>query len=147
MSAISWLCLGIPRFAHGTDYRYMCRDPKQIKFAPLNRDTEHTAEELMTIYEVRRSHLLAPPVTPADPRSKTVIWVDTSISSGMLPPTPSFTTPKIAFCPCHPSSTRNVSSRSLVIRWPNAYEKDSKIVAGRTKNIFIDTTATDRTKL
>lgn len=32
--------------------RYMCRDPKQIKFAPLNRDTEHTAEELMTIFEV-----------------------------------------------------------------------------------------------
>jgi phenylalanyl-tRNA synthetase beta chain len=30
----------------------MCRDPKQIKFAPLNRDTEHTAEELMTIFEV-----------------------------------------------------------------------------------------------
>jgi hypothetical protein len=34
------------------DERYMCRDPKQIKFAPLNRDTEHTAEELMTIFEV-----------------------------------------------------------------------------------------------
>ena len=33
--------------------RYMCRDPKQIKFAPLNRDTEHTAEEMMTIFEVR----------------------------------------------------------------------------------------------
>jgi phenylalanyl-tRNA synthetase beta chain len=37
----------------GADERYMCRDPKQIKFAPLNRDTEHTAEELMTIFEVR----------------------------------------------------------------------------------------------
>jgi len=37
----------------GADGRYMCRDPKQIKFAPLNRDTEHTAEELMTIFEVR----------------------------------------------------------------------------------------------
>jgi hypothetical protein len=36
----------------GADGRYMCRDPKQIKFAPLNRDTEHTAEELMTIFEV-----------------------------------------------------------------------------------------------
>jgi phenylalanyl-tRNA synthetase beta chain len=30
----------------------MCRDPKEIKFAPLNRDTENTAEELMGIYEV-----------------------------------------------------------------------------------------------
>lgn len=35
-----------------TDARYMCKDPNQIKFAPLNRDTEHTATELMTIYEV-----------------------------------------------------------------------------------------------
>lgn len=34
------------------ELRYMCKDPKQIKFAPLNRETEHTAEELMTIYEV-----------------------------------------------------------------------------------------------
>jgi phenylalanyl-tRNA synthetase beta chain len=33
----------------------MCRDPKQIKFAPLNRDTEHTAEELMTIFEVSQT--------------------------------------------------------------------------------------------
>ena len=30
----------------------MCRDPKEIKFAPLNRDEENTAEELMGIYEV-----------------------------------------------------------------------------------------------
>ena len=33
-------------------FRYMCRDPKEIKFAPLNRDEENTAEELMGIYEV-----------------------------------------------------------------------------------------------
>jgi hypothetical protein len=32
--------------------RYMCKDPKEIKFAPLNKDVESTAEELMTIYEV-----------------------------------------------------------------------------------------------
>jgi hypothetical protein len=31
--------------------RYMCKDPKKIRFAPLNRDIEYTAEELMTIYE------------------------------------------------------------------------------------------------
>ena len=30
----------------------MCKDPKQIKFAPLNKDTEYTAEELMSVYEV-----------------------------------------------------------------------------------------------
>jgi phenylalanyl-tRNA synthetase beta chain len=37
----------------------MCRDPKDIKFAPLNRDTENTAEELMTIYEVCSASLFA----------------------------------------------------------------------------------------
>ena len=30
----------------------MCKDPKKIKFVPLNKDKESTAEELMTIYEV-----------------------------------------------------------------------------------------------
>lgn len=34
-------------------FRYEARPPKDIKFAPLNKDTEHTAEDLMTIYEVR----------------------------------------------------------------------------------------------
>lgn len=32
----------------------MCKDPNEIKFAPLNRETEHTAAELMTIYEQDR---------------------------------------------------------------------------------------------
>jgi phenylalanyl-tRNA synthetase beta chain len=35
-------------------FRYMARDPKEIKFAPLNKDQEYTAEELMTVYEVGR---------------------------------------------------------------------------------------------
>lgn len=33
-------------------FRYMCRDPKEIKFAPLNKDQEYTAEELMEVYDV-----------------------------------------------------------------------------------------------
>ena len=33
-------------------FRYMCRDPKEIKFAPLNKEQEFTAEELMGVYEV-----------------------------------------------------------------------------------------------
>jgi phenylalanyl-tRNA synthetase beta chain len=33
-------------------FRYECKDPKQIKFAPLNKQQEYTAEELMGIYEV-----------------------------------------------------------------------------------------------
>jgi phenylalanyl-tRNA synthetase beta chain len=32
-------------------FRYMAKDPKEIKFAPLNKDQEYTAEELMTVYE------------------------------------------------------------------------------------------------
>lgn len=36
------------------DDSYMCRDPHQIKFAPLNKETEHTAAELMTIYDSDR---------------------------------------------------------------------------------------------
>lgn len=35
-------------------YRYQCKDPKEIKFAPLNRDEENTAEELMGIFEQDR---------------------------------------------------------------------------------------------
>ena len=37
----------------------MCRDPKDIKFAPLSRDIVNTAEELMTIYEVGEAQTLA----------------------------------------------------------------------------------------
>lgn len=32
--------------------RYMAKAPKDIKFAPLNKDQEYTAVELMTVYEV-----------------------------------------------------------------------------------------------
>lgn len=34
------------------DFRYVCEDPKTIKFAPLNKDQEYTGEELMTLYDV-----------------------------------------------------------------------------------------------
>lgn len=34
-------------------FRYEARPPQDIKFAPLGKDKEYTAEELMTIYEVR----------------------------------------------------------------------------------------------
>lgn len=32
---------------------YEARPPKEIKFAPLNKETEYDASELMTLYEVR----------------------------------------------------------------------------------------------
>jgi len=34
-------------------FRYEARSPKDIKFAPLNKTQAYTAEELMTLYEVR----------------------------------------------------------------------------------------------
>jgi phenylalanyl-tRNA synthetase beta chain len=33
-------------------FRYEARPPQNIKFAPLNKTTEYTAEQLMTLYEV-----------------------------------------------------------------------------------------------
>ncbi len=35
-------------------FRYMCRDPHQIKFAPLNKDTAYTAAEMMDLYDSDR---------------------------------------------------------------------------------------------
>lgn len=35
-------------------FRYMAKAPRDIKFAPLNKQQEYTAEELMELYEVSR---------------------------------------------------------------------------------------------
>ncbi|XAO23292.1 phenylalanine-tRNA ligase, beta subunit [Cryptococcus bacillisporus CA1280] len=94
-------------------FRYMCKDPKQIKFAPLNRDTENTAEELMTIYEADR-HL-----------SKYLHLIKDA--------------------PAYPII---YDSKDRVLSMPPIINSQrSKIVPGKTTNIFIDTTATDKTKL
>lgn len=84
----------------------MCKDPKQIKFAPLNRDTEHTAEELMTIFEVR---YVLRCITPLTLCSKTVTSIDIYTSSATLPRTPLFMTRTAKCCPCLQSSTLSVS--------------------------------------
>jgi phenylalanyl-tRNA synthetase beta chain len=34
-------------------FRYEARVPSKIKFAPLNKEEDYTADKLMTIYEVR----------------------------------------------------------------------------------------------
>ncbi|KAK4686942.1 phenylalanyl-tRNA synthetase beta chain, partial [Tremellales sp. Uapishka_1] len=94
-------------------FRYMCKDPKQIKFAPLNKDVESTAEELMTIYETDR-HL-----------NKYL--------------------PIIRDAPAYPLI---YDSKDRVLSMPPIINSQhSKIVQGKTKNIFIDVTATDQTKL
>lgn len=93
-------------------FRYMCKDPKQIKFAPLNRDTEHTAEELMTIYEVRFEltretcevtygfHMLLRPID---------ISPSTCTSLGMPQRIPSSTTARTEYYPCPLSLILSVS--------------------------------------
>ncbi|EIW72865.1 hypothetical protein TREMEDRAFT_37000 [Tremella mesenterica DSM 1558] len=94
-------------------FRYMCRDPHEIKFAPLNKDTVHTAAELMTIYETDR-HLK--PYLPI-----------------------------IRDAPAYPII---YDKHDRVLSMPPIINSQhSKIVSGKTKNIFIDTTATDKTKL
>ncbi|TYJ57567.1 phenylalanine-tRNA ligase, beta subunit [Cryptococcus floricola] len=115
------LCRGRKFVAIGTHdldtvqgpFRYICEDPKKIKFAPLNKETESTAEELMGIYEGDRHlgkylHLIKD--APAYP----VIY----------------------------DSNGQVCSMPPIIN-----SQHSKIVPGKTKNIFIDTTAIDKTKL
>ncbi|KAK8865682.1 phenylalanine-tRNA ligase, beta subunit [Kwoniella newhampshirensis] len=94
-------------------FRYMCKDPKEIKFAPLNRDTEHTAEELMTIFETDR-HLNKYLHIIKDAPAYPIIY----------------------------DSNDQVLSMPPIIN-----SQHSKIVPGKTRNIFIDTTATDKTKL
>lgn len=40
-------------------FRYECKDPKSIRFAPLNKQVEYTAEELMGVYEVCLRYLFS----------------------------------------------------------------------------------------
>jgi phenylalanyl-tRNA synthetase beta chain len=39
-------------------FRYEAKPPKDIKFVPLNKTQAHTAEELMTVYEVSVSRVV-----------------------------------------------------------------------------------------
>ncbi len=62
-------------------FRYEARPPKNIKFVPLSKQQEYTAEELMTVYEVRefcsRYDIIWEPHVPfSSPRN---IWHATCI--------------------------------------------------------------------
>ncbi|KAL7423660.1 phenylalanine--tRNA ligase subunit beta [Cryptotrichosporon argae] len=94
-------------------FRYMCKDPKQIKFAPLNKDAEYTAEELMTVYEQDR-HLNKYLHLIRDAPGYPIIY----------------------------DKHDRVLSMPPIIN-----SQHSRIIAGKTQNIFIDTTAIDQTKL
>ncbi|ORY87434.1 phenylalanyl-tRNA synthetase, partial [Leucosporidium creatinivorum] len=91
---------------------YEALPPKDIKFAPLNKTQEYTAEEMMTLYKEDK-HL-----------SKYLHIIEDS--------------------PVYPiiySSTRQVLSMPPIIN------SDGTKISVDTKNVFIDVTATDETKL
>ncbi|KAL1405165.1 phenylalanine--tRNA ligase subunit beta [Vanrija albida] len=94
-------------------FRYQCKDPHQIKFAPLNKDTEYTAAELMDVYDQDR-HLSKFLHIIRDAPGYPIIY----------------------------DKHDRVLSMPPIIN-----SQHSKIIPGKTKNIFIDTTATDQTKL
>ena len=144
---VSYIAPGQDNCKKLTTNRYMCRDPKQIKFAPLNRDTEHTAEELMTIFEVSLVTF-----------SGAILCILTLLARPSFGPVP----PSDQGCTSLPNHLRLERSCSIDASYhqfsayvcssrrasgPYTDEIDSKIVPGKTKNIFIDTTATDKTKL
>ncbi|KAF8639710.1 hypothetical protein AX17_000972 [Amanita inopinata Kibby_2008] len=93
-------------------FRYEARAPKEIRFAPLGKDKEYTAEELMTLYEsekhlARYLHIIRDsPVYP-------IIY----------------------------------DAEDRVLSMPPIINSEHSKITLNTRNIFIDVTATDQTKL
>ncbi|KAJ2920103.1 hypothetical protein MD484_g363, partial [Candolleomyces efflorescens] len=93
-------------------FRYEAKAPNTIKFAPLGKPQEYTAEELMTVYEsekhiARYLHIIRDsPVYP-------IIY----------------------------------DSQDRVLSMPPIINSEHSKITLNTKNIFIDVTATDQTKL
>ncbi|KAL1747672.1 hypothetical protein HDZ31DRAFT_61005 [Schizophyllum fasciatum] len=93
-------------------FRYEARPPKDIKFAPLNKDKEYTAEELMTVYE-KEKHL-----------AKYL--------------------PIIRDSPVYPII---YDAQDRVASMPPIINSEHSKITLNTRNVFIDVTATDQTKL
>ncbi|KAI0045315.1 phenylalanyl-tRNA synthetase subunit beta [Auriscalpium vulgare] len=93
-------------------FRYQARPPKDIKFTPLNKDKDYTAEELMTVYETDR-HL-----------GKYLHIVRDS--------------------PVYPII---YDKHDQVLSFPPIINSEHSKITLNTRNIYIDLTATDLTKL
>ncbi|KZT42883.1 phenylalanyl-tRNA synthetase [Sistotremastrum suecicum HHB10207 ss-3] len=93
-------------------FRYEARAPEKIKFAPLNKDTEYTADQLMTVYE-------------SDKHLSRYLHI-------------------IRDSPVYPII---YDSRDQVLSMPPIINSQHSKITLNTTNIFIDTTATDETKL
>ncbi|EIM88404.1 phenylalanyl-tRNA synthetase subunit beta [Stereum hirsutum FP-91666 SS1] len=95
-----------------TPFRYEAKNPKDIKFAPLNKTQEYTAEELMMVYESDKNigrylHIVRDsPVYP-------IIY----------------------------------DAEDRVLSFPPIINSEHSKITLNTRNIFIDVTATDLTKL
>lgn len=86
-------------------FRYEARAPKDIKFAPLNKPQAYDAAELMTLYEVCFSKLVQARSLKTHFSRAIVNCQSISISFEIHPYTLSYTTTRIGFFQCHPSST------------------------------------------
>ncbi|KAI9063178.1 phenylalanyl-tRNA synthetase [Trametes sanguinea] len=93
-------------------FRYRARPPKDIKFAPLGKSQEYTAEELMTVYESEK-HLAR-------------------------------YLPIIRDSPVYPII---YDKNDVVLSMPPIINSEHSKITLNTRNIFIDVTATDETKL
>ncbi|KAK0453433.1 phenylalanyl-tRNA synthetase subunit beta [Armillaria borealis] len=93
-------------------FRYEARPPQNIKFAPLNKDTEYTAEELMTVYE-------------SDKHLSRYLHI-------------------IRDSPVYPII---YDAKDQVLSMPPIINSNHSKITLDTKNVFIDVTATDKTKL
>lgn len=110
-------------------FRYEARAPKDIKFAPLGKSQAYTAEELMTLYEVRT-------FLPGDrERYRTGLQSEKHISRYL---------PIIRDSPVYPII---YDAEDRVLSMPPIINSEHSKITLNTRNVFIDVTATDETKL
>ncbi|SGY14091.1 BQ5605_C010g06057 [Microbotryum silenes-dioicae] len=114
---------------------YQALPPTEIKFAPLNKETEYTAVELMQLYKVGPCNRSIPSLSAFTEHSMDTTQDDKHLSRYLH---------IIEDSPVYPiiySSTRQVLSMPPIIN------SNGTKISVDTKNIFIDVTATDETKL
>lgn len=110
-------------------FRYEARSPKDIKFVPLNKDKEHTAEELMVIYEVIQNAQIY------RQRRSNIIQSEKHLSRYLH---------IIKDSPVYPII---YDSEDRVLSMPPIINSEHSKITLNTTNVFIDVTATDETKL
>lgn len=143
--------------------RYEAKAPKDIKFAPLNKETAYDAEQLMTLYEVRLFFFQSFRFSSSSPSPSLSFFVQSDrhlakflplIRDSPVYPVIYDSEDRVLSMPPIINSNRQSLSRLLPCLSTPTYliffswlsPTDSKITL-QTKNVFIDMTATDQTKL